>query len=123
MDSYLLAKLSILLRDPIKVIYDNISATYVTTNPILHDCSKHNKVDYHFVCEHVSHGNLIVTYVPTQFHLADIFTKAFPIQHFLLLKFNLFVGCPFKLRGIIEGSRRHHIPKYVIIFVNPSCTH
>ena len=49
----------------VKVLCDNISATHIAVNPVLHGRSKHLKVDYHFVHERVSHGNMIVRYVPT----------------------------------------------------------
>jgi len=96
---YLLTELGILLCDPIKVLYDNISATYITVNPILHDHSKHIKLDYHFVHERVSHGDLVVTYVSTQLQLANIFTKALPIRRFLFLKSNLSVDQPIQIEG------------------------
>lgn len=95
---YLLAELGILLRDPIKVLCDNISATYITTNPLLHDRSKHIKVDYHFFRECVSHGDLVVTYTPTQLQLADIFTKALHVQRFLFLKSNLSMDPPIQIQ-------------------------
>ena len=63
---YLLAELGILLHAPVKVLCDNISTTYITANPILHDRNKHIKVDYRFVRERVSHGDLVVTYTPTE---------------------------------------------------------
>lgn len=62
---YLLAELGILITSPVKVLCDNISATYIAISPVLHDRSKHIKVDYHFVHERVSHGDLVVQYVPT----------------------------------------------------------
>ncbi|KAL9251324.1 Retrovirus-related Pol polyprotein from transposon RE1-like protein [Drosera capensis] len=52
------------------------TASYLVLNPILHARSKHVVVDYHFVRERVSYGDLVVRYVPTHLQLADIFTKA-----------------------------------------------
>lgn len=78
-----MAKLGIIIREPVKVLCDNISTTYIAAN---HGRSKHIKVDYHFVREQVSHGDLVVTYVPTQLQLADIFTKSLPVSHFDVLK-------------------------------------
>ena len=76
---YVFVELGILLRDLVKVLCDNIFATYITANSVLHKRNKHVEEDYHFVRERVSHGDLVVTYVPTQLQLANIFTKAFPI--------------------------------------------
>ena len=39
----------------------------ITPNLALHNRSKHIKVDYHFIREQVSHGDLVVCYVPIQF--------------------------------------------------------
>lgn len=55
----------------------------------MHDRSKHITVDYHFVRERVSHGDLVIRYVPMKLQLADIFTKGLPSQQFLFLKSNL----------------------------------
>ena len=96
---YLLSELGLLITAPVKVLCDNISATYITTNPVLHGRSKHIKVDYHFVRERVSHGDLIVRYVPTQLQFADIFTKSLPVTKFLFLKSNLCVHPPLQIEG------------------------
>jgi len=79
---YILAELGISLHHPVKVLCDNILATCITVNHVLHECSKHIKVDYHFMRERESHGDLIVTYVLTQLQLADIFTKMLPVNRF-----------------------------------------
>ena len=61
----------------VKVYCDNVSATYLSANPIHHDCSKHIEIHYNFMHEHVIYAdaNVVVTYVPTKLHLANIFTK------------------------------------------------
>ena len=42
------------------LFYDNISATYLVANPILHSQTKHVEIDYHFVSEKVSNGPLAI---------------------------------------------------------------
>lgn len=59
---------------------DNISATYMAVNPVLHDRSKHIAIGYHFVREQVANGNLEVKYIPTKFQLADILIKELSFQ-------------------------------------------
>lgn len=71
----LLHDLGITLPSPVRVYCDNVSATYLTANPVHHDRSKHIAVDYHFVRERVAHGDLVVRHVPTKLQLADIFTS------------------------------------------------
>lgn len=74
----LLGELGLVLKAPVKVLCDNVSATYLTTNPIMHDRCKHIKVDYHFVMERIAYGDLVVHYIPTKLKLAHIFTKGLP---------------------------------------------
>jgi len=77
---HVLVELGLVLRGSVQLLCDNVSATCISANPVLHDCSKHIKADYHFVREQVSHGDLVVRYVPTQLQLANIFTKLLPIN-------------------------------------------
>lgn len=58
------------------VIYcDNISAVYLSTNPIQHQRTKHIEIDLHFVRDKVAAGTVRVLHVPTTSQYADIFTK------------------------------------------------
>ena len=77
----LLADIGIVLYIRTRVTCDNISATYLIVNPSHHD--------YHFVHECVTDGDVIVHYVPTEFELADIFTKGLSSSQFPFLMFNL----------------------------------
>jgi hypothetical protein len=54
---------------------DNISATYLTANPIFHRRMKHVKVDYHFVHEWVASRQLDVRIISSIDQVADIMTK------------------------------------------------
>ena len=63
---YVFAELGIFLHYLVKSLYDNITATYITANLVHHECSKHIKVDYHFMQERVPFGDLVSTYIPTQ---------------------------------------------------------
>ena len=56
----LLRELSITPTRPLLILYDNISATYLATNPILHAHTKHVETDYHFVQERVLQRSLCV---------------------------------------------------------------
>ncbi|GAA0173002.1 hypothetical protein LIER_41440 [Lithospermum erythrorhizon] len=59
-------------------------AEYLAYNPVLHSRSKDIALDYHFVREKVSLGDLIVKHVPTQLQLADAFTKPLSTAKFLV---------------------------------------
>ncbi|CAH9139392.1 unnamed protein product [Cuscuta epithymum] len=85
---------------PVKLFCDNISASYLTANPVQHARSKHIQIDYHFVRERVAHGDLVVKYIPTQLQLADIFIKSLSSQQFHFLKDNLRVVSPAQFEGV-----------------------
>lgn len=57
------------------LLCDNISATYLAANPILHQHTKHIKIELHFIRERVLHKQLLVLFVPFEDQLADIMTK------------------------------------------------
>ncbi|CAH9084991.1 unnamed protein product [Cuscuta europaea] len=90
----ILFELGFPIHRPVRLLCDNISASYLSANPIQHARSKHIAIDYHFVRERVAHGDLLVQYVPTKFQLADIFTKSLAPQQFLFLRDNLRVVPP-----------------------------
>ena len=65
------------------VVYcDNISATYLSTNPVPHQRTKHVEIDLHFVRDRVALDEARVLHVPTSSQYADIFTKGLPTAVF-----------------------------------------
>ena len=69
------------LHCPLKraVVYcDNISAVYMSHNPVQHQRTKHVEMDIHFVREKVALGHIRVLHVPSSSQFADIFTKGLP---------------------------------------------
>jgi hypothetical protein len=66
------------------VVYcDNISAVYLSTNPVQHQRTKHVEIDLHFVRERVALGHVRVFHVPTSSQYADIFTKGLQTSVFM----------------------------------------
>lgn len=58
------------------IIYcDNVSAVYLSTNPVQHQRTKHIEIDIHFAHDYVASGLVRVLHVPSRFQYADIFTK------------------------------------------------
>ncbi|GJV48203.1 ribonuclease H-like domain-containing protein [Tanacetum coccineum] len=47
------------------VYYDNVSAVYMSTNPVQHQRTKHIEIDTHFVCDIVKAGHVQVLHVPS----------------------------------------------------------
>jgi hypothetical protein len=73
------------------VFCDNISAVYMSTNPVHHRGMKHIKLDIHFVREKVALGDFRVVHVPTTQQLADIMTKGLPAASFQSFRSSLCV--------------------------------
>uniref|UniRef100_A0A8R7UH22 Reverse transcriptase Ty1/copia-type domain-containing protein n=1 Tax=Triticum urartu TaxID=4572 RepID=A0A8R7UH22_TRIUA len=64
------------------VYYDNVSAVYLSTNPVQHQRTKHVEIDLHFVRDRVALGDVKVLHVPTTSQFADVFTKGLPSSVF-----------------------------------------
>ncbi|KAI3822381.1 hypothetical protein L1987_09970 [Smallanthus sonchifolius] len=74
----LLLELHIPVRHATIVYCDNISAVYLTDNPMQHQRTKHIELDIHFVREKVRLGTVKVLHIPAEYQYADIFTKGLP---------------------------------------------
>jgi hypothetical protein len=61
------------------VYCDNVSAIYLSGNPVQHQRTKHIEMDIHFVREKVARGQVRVLHVPSRHQIADIFTKGLPL--------------------------------------------
>jgi hypothetical protein len=59
----------------IPIYCDNTSAIAIANNPVLHSKTKHIEIRYHFIRDHVMNGNIELHFVPTEYQLADLFTK------------------------------------------------
>jgi hypothetical protein len=64
------------------VYCDNVSAVYLSTNPIQHQRTKHVEIDLHFIWEHIALGAVRVLHVATTSQFADVFTKGLPSSVF-----------------------------------------
>ena len=77
------------------IVYrDNISAVYMSGNPVQHRRTKHIEIDIHFVREKVALGQVRVLHVPTSAQFADIFTKGLATTPFQDIRFSLNVVEP-----------------------------
>lgn len=90
----LLLELHCPLRQATIVYCDNVSAIYLSSNPVHHQRTKHVELDIHFVREKVALGEVRVLHVPSRFQFADIFTKGLSRELFLDFRSSLCVRPP-----------------------------
>ncbi|GJR94271.1 ribonuclease H-like domain-containing protein [Tanacetum coccineum] len=60
------------------VYCDNVSAVYLSSNPVQLQRTKHIEIEIHFVRDLVAAGHIRVLHVPSRYQYADIFTKGLP---------------------------------------------
>jgi hypothetical protein len=78
----LLSELHSPLRKATLVYCDNVSAVYMSSNPVQHQRTKHVEIDPHFVRERVALGDVRVLHVSTTSQFANVFTKRLPSSVF-----------------------------------------
>jgi hypothetical protein len=78
-------ELRVYLPNPPTLWCDNISATYLTTNPVSHARTKHIEIDLHFVRDKVASGSLHVKFISSKDQVADALTKPLASSRFASL--------------------------------------
>nr|XP_018625544.1 uncharacterized mitochondrial protein AtMg00810-like [Nicotiana tomentosiformis] len=74
----LLSDLHVPVSLPIFVFCDNQVAIHIAKNPVIHKCTKHIEVDFHFIRSKLGEGLIHLDHVSTFKQLADILTKPLP---------------------------------------------
>jgi hypothetical protein len=90
----LLGELHVVVPKATVVYCDNISAVYMTANPVHHRRTKHIELDIHFVREKVQLGQFRVLHVPTTQQFADVMTKGLPTAAFEEFRSSLCIRPP-----------------------------
>ena len=99
----LLRELHTPLSSATLVYCDNVSAVYLSCNPVQHQRTKHIEIDIHFVRDLVATGKVRVLHVPSRYQYADIFTKGLPSALFEEFHSSLSVHVlPLPLRGSVS---------------------
>ena len=88
----LLGELLLPVRTATVVYCDNVSACYLSANPVHHRRTKHMELDIHFVRERVALGQFRVLHIPTTQQLADVMTKGLSTDVFLQFRASLCVA-------------------------------
>jgi histone deacetylase 1/2 len=89
----LLKELGVLQQRTPIIWCDNLGATYLMANPVFHARTKHIEIDFHFVRERVTAGELDVRFISSNDQLADVFTKLATRQMLDRFKINLNLVC------------------------------
>ena len=92
--------------DKIPMYCDSKSAIAISCNPVQHSKTKHIRVRYHFIKEHVEEGTVELFFVKTEYQLADLFTKALPKERFedLVRRIGMRSLTPEELERLLESS-------------------
>ncbi|GJS46406.1 retrovirus-related pol polyprotein from transposon TNT 1-94 [Tanacetum coccineum] len=64
-----------IIYEKVPIFCDNTSAIAISNNIVLHSRTKHIDIRYHFIKDHILKGDIKLHFTPTQYQLADIFTK------------------------------------------------
>ncbi|GKF29774.1 hypothetical protein Tco_0096116 [Tanacetum coccineum] len=73
----------------VPIFCDNTSAIAISNNSVLHLRTKHIDIIYHFIRDHILKGDIELHFIPTEYQLADIFTKPLDEPTFTRLKAEL----------------------------------
>nr|GEX99809.1 hypothetical protein [Tanacetum cinerariifolium] len=92
--------------DKILMYCDSKAAIAISCNPVQHSHTKHIDVRYHFIKEKVEKGIVELFFVETECQLADLFTKALPVERFQYLVRQLGMRCltPAELEALANES-------------------
>nr|GEY88466.1 hypothetical protein [Tanacetum cinerariifolium] len=64
-----------IIYEKVPIFCDNTSAIAISNNPFLHLRTKHIEIIYHFIRDHILKWDIELHFIPTQYQLADMFTK------------------------------------------------
>ncbi|XP_062100016.1 uncharacterized mitochondrial protein AtMg00810-like [Humulus lupulus] len=90
----LLLELQCPIQKATLVYCDNVSAVYLSGNPVQHQGTKNIEMDIHFIREKVARGQVRVLHVPSCNKIAYIFTKGLPLVLFQDFRDSLSVRQP-----------------------------
>ncbi|GJS32974.1 hypothetical protein Tco_0531356 [Tanacetum coccineum] len=97
----------------IPIYYDSKSAIAISCNLVQHSRTKHIVVCYHFIKEHMEKGMIELYFVKRDYQLADLFTKALPVDRFtyLVRRLGMRNSSPQELEHLaksrVEGMKRN----------------
>ncbi|GKD17916.1 ribonuclease H-like domain-containing protein [Tanacetum coccineum] len=105
------------------IVYcDNVSAVYLSSNPVQHQCTKHIDIDIHFVRDLVATGqiptNQKTIFARNRIRMSLGNLSSCEYDYYNLLRFAAF-SLPFELQAIISACRR---TRFFVTLINKSLT-
>ncbi|CAL1363606.1 unnamed protein product [Linum trigynum] len=88
------------LTHSIPLLCDNTSAICMAKNPVQHSRTKHIEVKYHFIRDLVQQHTITISHIPTEYQLADLFTKALNADRFTFLCYEIGLRSPDNLEDL-----------------------
>lgn len=67
---------------PFPILNDNNACIQLSKNPVHHERSKHIDMRHHFLRDRVLDNSIVLSHVPSEDNLADLFTKPLPADKF-----------------------------------------
>jgi hypothetical protein len=71
-----LGELGVDLGGTVNLMCDSQSAIALAKNPVLHQSTKHIRIQVHFIRERLEFGEINLKYIETKLQIADFLTKA-----------------------------------------------
>ncbi|GJY66535.1 retrovirus-related pol polyprotein from transposon TNT 1-94 [Tanacetum coccineum] len=112
-----------IIYEKVPIFCDNPSAIAISINRVLHSRTKNIDIRYHFIRDHVLKGDIELHFIPTEYQLADIFTK--PLDELTFKRLIVKLG---RIRGEISVTifrnalRAQYLPHSSMYVPLPSIT-
>ncbi|GJS28287.1 retrovirus-related pol polyprotein from transposon TNT 1-94 [Tanacetum coccineum] len=98
-----------IIYEKVPIFCDNTSAISISNNPVLHSRTKHIDIRYHFIKDHILKGDIELHFIPTQYQLADIFTK--PLDEPAFKRLIVKLDVPNVLKAPKSSSNVERVPQ------------
>ncbi|GJX88276.1 retrovirus-related pol polyprotein from transposon TNT 1-94 [Tanacetum coccineum] len=102
----------------VPIFCDNTYAITISNNLVLHSRTKHIDIRYNFIRDHILKGDIELHFIPTQYLLADIFTKTLNEPTFIRLKAEEFwcTTVDSDINPLADSSEARPLKEFIIKF-------
>ncbi|GJS65846.1 hypothetical protein Tco_0680410 [Tanacetum coccineum] len=102
----------------VPIFGDNTSAISISKNLVLYSRTKHIDIRYHFIRDHILKKDIELHFIPTEYQLADIFTKPLDEPTFTRMKAEEFccTAIAYDPKPSTDDFEVHPLKEYLIKF-------